>query len=125
MEAFLSNNLLHGLIDSGSGVSCINYSYVKYLKNTYNSADTNCIRVFNDNTYMSAGTANVELDFGTFKLFLKRVHVIKDLKYDFLIGMSHIKSLEILKNGPGMQIKLNGAKSTLSLKVSLLTSNLL
>lgn len=57
---------------------------------------------------MSAGTADVELDFGTFKLFLKRVHVIKDLKYDFLIGMSHIKSLEILKNGPGMQIKLNG-----------------
>ena len=57
---------------------------------------------------MSAGTADVELDFGSFKLFLKRVHVIKDLKYDFLIGMNHIKSLEIIKDGPKMKIKLNG-----------------
>ena len=108
MEAFLSNNLLHGLLDSGSGVSCINYSYVKYLKHTFNSTDTNVIRVFNGSQYMSAGTADCELDFGTFKMYLKRVHVIKDLKYDFLIGMNHIKSLEIIKDGPSMKIKLNG-----------------
>ena len=53
---------------------------------------------------------NTSLNFGTYEVNFDNVHVLENLKYDFIVGMPHIISLELRKRNGYMDIHLNGSR---------------
>ena len=97
---------MFGIIDTGSSLTCLSSNFIHLCHNT-NRIDTLNIRVFNGETYTSEGSADINLNFGEFNMNLKNVCIINGLRYDFIIGMPNIKSLQILNEKTEIKIILN------------------
>ena len=107
VQARVKSEILLGIIDTGSSITCLSAKYLHLVKNV-NRIDTLDIRVFNGNCFTSEGTADINLDFGSFNMNLKNVSILKDLSYDFILGIPHIKSLQLEFTNGIQNIKLNG-----------------
>ena len=73
-----------------------------------NRIDTQKIRVFNGEIFESRGMGNINLNFGELNLNIRDACVVDDLRYDFIIGMSHIKSLRLENTSNDVKIIMNG-----------------
>ena len=104
----VGKNIFTGLIDTGASISCVNKKFSKFCK--LNVKNATSIQVFNGKQFKSEGTVNTSLNFGTYELNFDNVHVLENLKYDFIVGMPHIISLELRKREGYMDIHLNGSR---------------
>ena len=113
MQAKVKGAILMGIIDTGSSITCLSSKYL-HLVNNANRIDTLNIRVFNGNSFTSEGTADINLDFGGFNMNLKNVSLLKNLSYDFIIGMPNIKTLQLESKNESVKIILNGHQLNVS-----------
>ena len=107
VHAKVKNHDLVGLVDTGSSISCLSAKFV-HLCSKMNRLDTQKIRVFNGEIFESKGIGCVNLNFGELNLNVKDAVIIQDLRYDFIIGMSDIKSLSLQRRSNEVSIILNG-----------------
>ena len=98
---------LLGLVDTGSSITCLSAKHLHLTQNA-NRIDSLDIRVFNGDSFRSEGTADINFDFGAYNMNLKNISIIKNLNYDFILGLPHIKSLNLTKTKSGISMILNG-----------------
>ena len=107
MHAKVKGESLLGLVDTGSSITCLSAKHL-HLTHNANRIDLLDIKVFNGDSFTSEGTADINLDFGTYNMNLKSISIIKKLNYDFILGLPHIKSLNLRKTNSGISMILNG-----------------
>ena len=107
MQARVKGQVLLGIIDTGSSITCLSSKFLHLTKNA-NQIDSLDIRVFNGNSFASDGFAEINLDFGGYNMNLKNVCLLKNLSYDFIIGLPNIRTLEVSRSTENIKIILNG-----------------
>ena len=107
VQAKFKGETLLGLVDTGSSISALSTKFL-YLVNNANRVDTLNVRVFNGTSFTSEGSADINLDFGGFNMNIKNICLLSNLKYDFILGLPNIKTLEINNLKNKMAIILNG-----------------
>ena len=100
VKAKLKGQVLIGLLDLGSSVNCVHKSFVN-LCDDFNADDKTTIRVFNGQVYTTNGTVSCNFNFGPLNINAKRVLVVSEFSYDFLLGIDNISALSYEKSIDG------------------------